>query len=69
MHGPWEPQTDNHAPLYNRSWDTDITNNVDYIVKYWISKGLQPSQINMGIPLYGKSWTLIEFNDTYTLDI
>ena len=68
MHGPWEPQTDNHAPLYKRSWDTDITNNVDYIVKYWISKGLQPSQINMGIPLYGKSWTLIEFNDTYTSD-
>ena len=65
MHGPWEPQTDNHAPLFKRSWDTDITNNIDYIIKYWISKGLQPSKINMGIPLYGKSWTL---SYTYTSD-
>lgn len=65
MHGPWEPLTDNHAPLYNRSWDTDVTNNVDFIVKYWQTKGLSASQINVGIPLYGKSWTL---NYTYTSD-
>lgn len=65
MHGPWETETDNHAPLYERSWDTDATNNIDYIINYWITKGLAPSKINMGIPLYGKSWTL---NYTYTSD-
>ena len=57
MHGPWEPQTDHHAPLYNRSWET-IDNNIDFIVNYWISKGLPANMINLGIPLYGKSWIL-----------
>lgn len=57
MHGAWEPQTDHHAPLYKRDWET-VDNNIDYIVKYWIDKGLSADMINMGIPLYGKSWTL-----------
>lgn len=65
MHGPWESETDHHAPLYQRSWDTDTTNNVDHIIQYWISQGLPASKINMGIPLYGKSWTL---TITYTTD-
>jgi chitinase len=57
MHGSWESQADNHAPLYKRSWET-TDNNVDYIINYWISKGASPSKINLGIPLYGRSWTL-----------
>ena len=65
MHGPWEPLTDHHAPLYKRDWDTDATNNIDAVVKYWTSNGMPASKLMLGIPLYGKSWTL---NYTYTED-
>lgn len=65
MHGPWELLTDHHAPLYQRDWDTDLTNNVHSVINYWIAEGLPASKIMMGIPLYGKSWTL---NYTYTED-
>ena len=60
MHGSsWEPtKADHHAPLYKRSWDTDPTLNCNGSVNYWISQGASPSKLNMGIPLYGKSWTL-----------
>lgn len=59
MHGAgWEPNTaDHHAPLYKRSWDTSNLY-ADYAVTYWIGKGLPASKLNMGIPLYGQSWTL-----------
>ena len=60
MHGSsWEPtKADHHAPLYKRSWDKDPTLNCNGSVSYWISHGASPSKLNMGIPLYGKSWTL-----------
>ena len=57
MHGSWEAhQVDHHAPLYKRSFDT--TNYIDYVVDYYISKGYPASKLNLGIPLYGRSWTL-----------
>ncbi len=65
MHGPWEPVTDHHAPLYKREWDTDETNNIDAVVKYWNQSGMPYSKLMLGIPLYGKSWTL---SYTYTDD-
>lgn len=58
MHGPWEPLTDHHAPLYQRDWDTDATNNIDAVVRYWVVKGMPSSKLMLGIPLYGKTWTL-----------
>ena len=58
MHGTWDSWADNSAPLYKRSWETNPTINIDYIVKYYISKGLAPSKIVMGIPIYGSSWSL-----------
>lgn len=57
MHGPWESQTDHHAPLYKRP-DETIENNADSAVNYWIENGLSPEKINLGIPLYGQTWTL-----------
>ena len=60
MHGPaWEPTSaDHHAPLYQRSWDKDTTNNIDSNVKYYLSRGFSAAKINLGIPFYGKAWTL-----------
>ena len=57
LHGSWESQADHHAPLYERSWET-VNNNIDYSVKYWISKGATPKKMNLGIPLYGRSWVV-----------
>jgi len=58
MHGTWDPWADNFAPLYKRSWETTSTINIDYMVKYYISKGLAPSKVVMGLPIYGSQWTL-----------
>lgn len=58
IHGSWEPETaDHHAPLRQRSWDT-TKNDVESSVDHWIQNGLVPSKINLGIPLYGRSWKL-----------
>ena len=59
FHGSsWEPTlADHHSPLRKRPGETTNLNS-DYSVNYWISKGLPASKINMGVPLYGQSWTL-----------
>ena len=57
MHGSWELQVDHHAPLFKRPWDkTDL--DVDFSVNYWMQKGMPASKINLGIPMYGRSWVL-----------
>ena len=59
MHGAeWEPTSaDHHAPLLKRSWEKE-DNNVDNSVKYWIHKGAPAKKINLGIPVYGRSWVV-----------
>ena len=57
MHGSWENFVDHHAPLHKRSYDS-TTLQVDFGVQYWISKGMEPSKIAMGIPTYGRSFIL-----------
>ena len=58
FHGSWEPESaDHHAPLKRRPWDTN-NYNVEDGVNYWIQNGLTASKINLGIPLYGRSWKL-----------
>lgn len=61
LHGFWDGITGNNAPLYAGS--ADITSyqkqlNVDSIVKYWIAQGAPKDKLIVGIPLYGKSFTL-----------
>lgn len=57
MHGSWEPDTaDHHAPLYSRPMDGD--NNIDYVINYLLQQGFSADKINLGIPIYGRSWTL-----------
>ena len=59
LHGSWKPKlADHHAPLYRRSWDTTPFKTVADGVEYWIANGLTAAKINLGIPLYGRSWTL-----------
>ncbi len=59
IHGSWDPDmADHHAPLYERPWDAanDIT--VDRGVQHWIKRGADPEKLTMGIPLYGRTFTI-----------
>eukprot|EP00092_Neocalanus_flemingeri_P031053 GFUD01033733.1.p1 GENE.GFUD01033733.1~~GFUD01033733.1.p1 ORF type:complete len:520 (+),score=153.64 GFUD01033733.1:169-1728(+) len=55
MHGSWEQQVDHHAKLYGDQGD-ELT--VDFAVNYWLSKGCPRNKMVVGIPTYGRTWTL-----------
>lgn len=65
FHGSWEKVTGHVAPLYAKPGERFGREylNVDYAVRYWLSKGAPPSKLIMGIPLYGRSFTLSD--DSY----
>jgi len=55
----------NHAPLYPLREELDPSNtnyrlNVDYTISWYIENGAPPTQINFGIPTYGRTYTLEE---------
>lgn len=59
IHGSWDPDfADHHAPMTARPWDAanDIT--VDRGIQHWINRGADPEKLTMGIPMYGRTWTL-----------
>ncbi|CAO1341927.1 unnamed protein product [Diamesa tonsa] len=62
LHGEWDNQTGINAPLYAGS-DQNKQVNVDACVNYWISQGCPRDKIIVGIPTYGKSFTLANSSD------
>ena len=65
-HGSWEPKiADHHSPLRKRPWETNNLNS-EYAVTYWTELGLLSSKINLGVPLFGLSWTLSPATVNYT---
>ncbi|XP_074833396.1 chitotriosidase-1-like isoform X2 [Carettochelys insculpta] len=60
FHGSWEKTTGHVSPLYKGKNDTGpaIYSNTDYAVRYWKSKGAPAEKIIMGIPTYGRTFTL-----------
>lgn len=56
MHGSWEPRADHHAPLNATPGDNNV--NIKAIVNYLLSQGMTAAKINLGIPMYGRSWSL-----------
>ncbi|KAK3891565.1 hypothetical protein Pcinc_004543 [Petrolisthes cinctipes] len=57
FHGSWEKKVAHHSPLYPEPGQNPEFCS-DFAVNYWIQKGAPPSKIVMGVPLYGRSWTL-----------
>ncbi|KAG7154890.1 Chitotriosidase-1-like 5 [Homarus americanus] len=56
-HGSWETQADHHSPLYKP--ENDINNFYsDFAVSFWINKGAPADKLVLGVPLYGRSFTL-----------
>jgi len=55
LHGSWENSVDHHSKLYGDAGDQLTT---DYAVNHWLSRGCPRSKLVVGIPTYGRSWTL-----------
>ena len=47
------------APLY-KTPGYDETFNADFSINYWIQNGADPRKIVMGMPTYGRSFTLVD---------
>lgn len=61
LHGSWDSSIGINAPLYAGANDvTEIQKqlNVDSCIKYWISEGASSEKLILGVPLYGRSFTL-----------
>lgn len=62
LHGTWDGMTGQNAPLY-ASKEHDISEtqkmlNVKACVDIWLKKGGDPKKMNLGMGLYGHSFTL-----------
>uniref|UniRef100_A0A182IVU9 chitinase n=1 Tax=Anopheles atroparvus TaxID=41427 RepID=A0A182IVU9_ANOAO len=61
MHGAWDDYCGINAPLYRGSADTtdvQLQLNVNASVHYWLAQGAPAEKLVLGIPLYGRSFTL-----------
>lgn len=66
MHGEWDNFADHHAPLFKRPFDEAETEHlhVDGAMSHLIKRGAQPGKLILGIPFYGRSFTLANENET-----
>ncbi|XP_013106880.1 chitinase-3-like protein 1 [Stomoxys calcitrans] len=66
LHGPWDSVVGINAPLYSGRLDTSKRAkmlNFDAIVKYWLNQGGRRDKLVMGVPFYGRSFTLEDPNN------
>ena len=54
FHGSWESSADHHAKLYNDASKLDA----NYSVNLWINSGASAKKLVLGVPIYGRSFTL-----------
>ncbi|KAM7277352.1 hypothetical protein ACFE04_019218 [Oxalis oulophora] len=59
-HGSWQNFTGLHSALY----DSNTNFSTSYGIRSWIQTGLPVEKIVMGMPLYGRSWNLVDPNNT-----
>lgn len=60
-HGGWENVFGHNAPLYNRPDETEELFqifNVNYTIHYYLSHGATKDKLVMGVPFYGRAWTI-----------
>ncbi|XP_071446319.1 probable chitinase 10 [Hetaerina americana] len=59
-HGQWDKKTGHVAPMYFHPDDDFYFFNSNFTINYWISEGVPPEKIVMGMPLYGQSFSLTQ---------
>ncbi|XP_022252902.1 titin-like [Limulus polyphemus] len=66
-HTAYEDETEHHAPLLKRpdfsEWDERNDMNVEWTVDYYLKLGVVPEKLVLGIPTYGRSYTLLDPED------
>uniref|UniRef100_A0A0A9WN37 chitinase n=1 Tax=Lygus hesperus TaxID=30085 RepID=A0A0A9WN37_LYGHE len=68
-HFAYDPAVYHHSPLYPLPYEVEGSGhenegiNADTTIKYILAKGVPPNKVNMGIPLYGRSFTLENENE------
>uniref|UniRef100_A0A090XFE2 Putative chitinase-like lectin n=1 Tax=Ixodes ricinus TaxID=34613 RepID=A0A090XFE2_IXORI len=58
LFGPWNSFTGHPAPLRGIADDSSDTLNVETSIENWISEGVDVSKLVLGMPLYGRTYTL-----------
>ncbi|CAF5051020.1 unnamed protein product, partial [Rotaria sp. Silwood1] len=72
-HGAWDNVTGINAPLYGKnSLEEDDSDdgrwkNVNTSIHYWLSKGCSANKLNLGLAMYGRSFTLT--NDSNSISV
>uniref|UniRef100_A0A194AMZ5 Chitinase n=1 Tax=Pinctada fucata TaxID=50426 RepID=A0A194AMZ5_PINFU len=63
--GSFEDETGHNSPLHQSPLDKGNNThlNVEWAAHYWVSKGAPKSKLNIGMPLYGRSFTLADPNN------
>ncbi|XP_010643347.1 chitotriosidase-1 isoform X2 [Fukomys damarensis] len=66
FHGSWDTVTGHHSPLYKRQGESGALAeyNVDAAVQLWLQKGAPASKLILGMPTYGRSFTLASSVDS-----
>jgi chitinase len=67
FHGSWETSTNHQAALYPSSLDNSEFQsryNVSYAVNKYLTQGVPPEQIVLGIPFYSRGWSKVHSENT-----
>ncbi|XP_008058652.1 chitotriosidase-1 isoform X2 [Carlito syrichta] len=66
FHGSWERVTGHNSPLYKGQGESgaEAELNVDAAVQLWLQKGAPANKLILGMPTYGRSFTLASSSDT-----
>ncbi|XP_020858781.1 chitotriosidase-1 isoform X2 [Phascolarctos cinereus] len=66
FHGTWGRTTGHNSPLYRRQAERGGATkaNIDFAVNYWLEAGAPSNKLLLGMPTYGRSFTLSSPSDT-----